>query len=86
MPEVSLQGARIVALVRERVTACVPEHVRVSLEAELASPLDHASEASGAEGGRRRRRLPAYVGPFAKDRSSGVDWSGIECNDCTCTR
>ncbi len=54
MPEVRLQGARIVPFVRERVSASVPEHVRMSLEAQhglSASTLDHAREASSAEGG-----------------------------------
>ena len=53
MAEIGLQGARIVPLVGQRVAAGVPEHVGVGLEAKLglsARPLDHAGEASGAEG------------------------------------
>ncbi len=51
-----MQGARVVALVGQRVAAGVPQHVRVRLEAELGlgpCPLDHAGEASGGE-----RRAP----------------------------
>ncbi len=50
--EVRLQSARIVALVRQRVAAGVPQHMRVSLEPEPSldpCPLDHAGEASGSE-------------------------------------
>ena len=57
VPEVGLQRARVVPLVRQRVAAGVPEHVRVRLEPELGlepCPLDHAGEASGA-----RRARPA---------------------------
>lgn len=35
MPEVSLQGPRVVTLVRQREAAGVPEHVRVRLESQL---------------------------------------------------
>jgi len=45
VPKVSLQGARIVPLVGQRVAAGVPEHVGMSLEAQLSfgtRPLDHA--------------------------------------------
>lgn len=48
-----MQGARVVPLVSQGVAAGVPEHVRVSLEAQLSlSPcsLDHAGKPSGAEG------------------------------------
>ena len=47
-----LESARIVSLVRERVAAGVPEHVRMRLEAQLghrACAFDHASEASRRE-------------------------------------
>ena len=37
VPQVSLQGPRIVALVRQRKATGVPEHVRMALEAELGS-------------------------------------------------
>jgi hypothetical protein len=37
VPQVGLQGARVVPLVGKGVAAGVPEHVRVSLEANLAS-------------------------------------------------
>ena len=54
MPQVSLQGARIVPLVCQGgVATGVPEHVRMGLEAQTrlsASPLNHACEASGAKG------------------------------------
>ena len=54
MPQVSLQSPGIVALVGKREAACVPQHVRVSLEAQTrlnACTLNHPGEASGAEGG-----------------------------------
>ena len=50
--EVSLQGAGVVALVGQGITASVPKHVRVRFETQLglpARPFDHAGEASGAE-------------------------------------
>jgi hypothetical protein len=53
MAEVSLQGARIMAFVRQRVTARMAQHVRMCLKAKTRlapSPLDHAGEACGAEG------------------------------------
>jgi hypothetical protein len=43
-------------LVRERVAASVPQHVRMSLEAQLglaAGPLDHAGQPIGAKGAAR---------------------------------
>jgi hypothetical protein len=52
--EVSLQRPRVVALIGQRVTACVPEHVGVRLEPELrlsASAFDHPGKASGCERG-----------------------------------
>ena len=52
MPEVGLQGTRVVSLVGERVAAGVPEHVRVGLEGKPrlgTCALDHAGEASGGE-------------------------------------
>ena len=57
--EVGLQRPRVVALVGQRITAGVPQHVRVRLEGQLglpARPLDHAGEPSGAE------RCPAFRG------------------------
>ena len=51
--EVSLQGARVVSLVCQRITTGVPKHVRVRLETKLSldtRPLDHACEPGGAEG------------------------------------
>jgi hypothetical protein len=51
--EVGLQGAGVVALVGQGITASVSKHVRVRLEAQLgllARPFDHAGEASRAEG------------------------------------
>jgi hypothetical protein len=54
--EVGLQGPRVVPLVRQRVAAGVPEHVRVRLEAQLClgtRPLDHAGEASSVNGAPR---------------------------------
>ena len=53
VPEVRLQGPRVVPLVGQRVSACVPKHVRVRLEPKLgldACPLDHAGEPRSAEG------------------------------------
>ena len=57
--EVGLQGAGVVPLVGQGITAGVPKHVRVRLEGQLglpARPFDHAGEASGAE------RCPAFRG------------------------
>src|SRR5262245_35967721 len=54
VPEVSLQSARVVTLVRELVAASVAEHVRVRLDLEpgsLASPADELLEV--ADGHRR---------------------------------
>ena len=50
--EVGLQGAGVVALVGQGITASVPKHVRMRLEAQFglpARPFDHAGEASGAK-------------------------------------
>ena len=50
--KVSLQRSGIVSLIRERVAASVPQHVRVRLEPKFgfgARTLDHASEASRRE-------------------------------------
>ena len=52
VPEIGLQGARVVPLVRQRVAAGVPEHVRVRLKTKPrlgARAFDHAGEASGRE-------------------------------------
>jgi hypothetical protein len=45
MPQVSLQGARVVPFVRERIAASVPEHVRVRLKAELGLRTTRAKPA-----------------------------------------
>jgi hypothetical protein len=53
VPEVRLQCSRVMPFIRERITAGVPEHVRVRLERKFrlyASPLDHTSEPGGAKG------------------------------------
>ena len=52
MTEVGLQGPRVVPLVGQRITAGVPEHVRVRLEGELRLdpyPLNHAGKAGRGE-------------------------------------
>ena len=52
VPEVGLQRARVVALIRQLVAASMAQHVRMGLEAELRlnpGPLDHAGEPGGAE-------------------------------------
>jgi hypothetical protein len=57
--KVGLQGARIVSLVGKRESARVPQHMRVSLEAQasgLASALDHAGKAGRGEGRAALRR------------------------------
>ena len=46
VPEVGLQGASDVTLVRQRVAAGVPEHVRVSLERQFGLPAFRAMTAS----------------------------------------
>ena len=49
MAEVGLQGAGVVALVGQGITASVPKHVRMRLEGQLGlptRPFDHAGEAS----------------------------------------
>ena len=51
--EVGLQGASVVALVGQGITAGVTEHVGVRLEGQLGLParaLDHPSEPCRAEG------------------------------------
>jgi hypothetical protein len=53
VPEISLQGSGVVPLIGKCVTAGVPQHVRMSLEAQTrlnASTLNHAREASRAKG------------------------------------
>ena len=55
MPQVGLQGARVVPLVGECVAASVPEHVRVRFESKprlSTRALDHAREP-----GRARKAL-----------------------------
>ena len=57
--EIGLQGPRVVPLVRQRIAAGMPQHVRVRLEAKLGlspGPLDHAGEPGGAEGRAALRR------------------------------
>lgn len=59
VPEVRLQCSRVMPFIRERVAACMPEHVRMRLEREFGlapRALDHASEPSGAEGRAAFRR------------------------------
>jgi hypothetical protein len=41
MPEVSLQRPGVVPLVRESIAAGVPQHVRMSLEAQLGLDPQH---------------------------------------------
>jgi hypothetical protein len=63
VPKVRLQCPRVVPLVRQGITASVPNHVRVRLEAQLGLParaLDHAGETSGAE------RCPTFRGEPAR--------------------
>ena len=55
--EVGLQGASVVSLVGQGITASVSKHVRVRLEGQIGlpgRPFDHAGEPSGAE------RCPAF--------------------------
>ena len=50
--EVGLQGACVVPLIGQRVSASMTQHMRVRLEPELGlnpGSLDHASEASRGE-------------------------------------
>ena len=59
MPKIGLQSARVVPVVRQRVTASVPEHVGMGLEAKpsfSACSLNHAGEPSGREGRSSLRR------------------------------
>jgi hypothetical protein len=52
MSKVSLEGSRVVASVRQRVAASMPEHMRVRLERQLrhsSCSFNHASEACGRE-------------------------------------
>jgi hypothetical protein len=49
MPQPRLKSSGVMSLVRERITAAVPEHVSMGLKAQLgldASALDHAGESS----------------------------------------
>jgi hypothetical protein len=60
--EIGLQGASVVALVGQGITASVPKHMRVRLEFQLglpARPFDQAGEASRAE------RCPSFRGETA---------------------
>ena len=60
MPQIRLQRPRIVALVCQRETAGVPQHMRMRLEVELrlnASPLHHAGKARRAEASSARFQL-----------------------------
>ena len=53
MPEVSLQGAGIMAFVRQRVSAGVAQHMRVYLKTNASvdpCSFHYAGEASRAEG------------------------------------
>ena len=53
VPEIGLQSARVVPLVSQGEPTGVPQHVRVSLEAEPSgdtSALDHARKAGRGEG------------------------------------
>src|SRR5216683_1676367 len=57
--EVRLQGPRIMALIRQRKPASMPQHMRVSLEPKprrLPSPLHKASKPRSSE------RCPAFAG------------------------
>ncbi len=59
MAKIGLQGACVVPLIGQSVAARVPEHVRVSLKAQLGlypRPLDPARKSSGAKGGATLRR------------------------------
>src|ERR1700733_8048582 len=59
MSKVRLEGSRVVASVRQRVAASMPEHMRVRLERQLrhsSCSFNHASEACGREGGSALRR------------------------------
>ncbi len=52
VPEICLQRPRVVASVRQRIAAGVPEHVWMGLKSQLCldgCPLDHPSEAGGRE-------------------------------------
>jgi hypothetical protein len=84
--KVGLQGAGVVALVGQGITASVPKHVWVRLEGQLglpAHPFDHAGEASGAERRAtlrcehegRLRRLPSLKPP-ERPQFVPKDWMG----------
>ena len=87
MAEVSLQGARVVSLACQRITAGVPKHVRVRLETKFSldtRPLDHACEPGGAEGcaalrcgSEGRLRLLLTLEPPECPRLSTEDWMGV---------
>lgn len=67
VPEIGLQGARVVPLVGQRVATGVPQHVRVRLEGQLglpARPLNHSGKPRSAKGGSpfgREGRLSALL-------------------------
>ena len=51
VPEIGLDGARVVTIVGELVATGMPEHVSMRLDAEIGGdggPFDHAREAGGA--------------------------------------
>ena len=75
--QISLQRPCVVPLVGERVTAGVPEHVRVRFEAQFGldpCPLHHAGKASGGEWrpslrGKHERRLGLLLALKAAQRA-----------------
>jgi hypothetical protein len=87
VPEVVLQGPRVVAIVRELEPTGVAKHVWVDREwhlSGLADALDEAVETDGADLARRARkrirkrlwgtRVVACEGPASHRRGSGARW------------
>ena len=84
MAEIGLQGAGVVALVGQGITASVSKHVRVRLEGQLglpAHPFDHAGEASGAEG-RSPLRGEQHAGRPITPSVSPITDKLLRCCDC----
>ena len=91
MPEIGLQRARVVPLVGQRIAAGVPQHVRVRLEAKLASLPARSTMRAKPAGGERcaplggehegRLRLLLALEPPQSAQLVAEDWmgAGVPC-------
>ena len=75
MPQVSLQAARVVSRVGQRVTASVSEHVGVRFDAKVSlhrGALYHAREARCSQWGRRAPIRTRTGMPGFRDSAGGA--------------